>query len=295
MQRLFGNKRWTIVISTLSLLALSGLAIGLRDVSFRPGLVTGRRETATIQLAFMKVVGRIEDIRLWEHLLVWIVLILGVLLIGLLMTPEGRRRLIQSFIRFAAIFWAIYFIMKYNGDLLAQLAFGFQIPAASGAGSAPAAPLPAFEPPQLPAAVIFVLSLSLAGLLVLLFVGLNRWWTRRQAILRAARPLGEVAGIARASLADLSAGVDPENVIVDCYTRMSHALQERRGLFRQEAMTPSEFAARLERAGLPGEAVRSLTNLFEGVRYGAHRSSRSDVNQAVDCLNAILRSCGELA
>ena len=46
-------------------------------------------------------------------------------------------------------------------------------------------------------------------------------------------------------------------------------------------------------AGLPGDAVRRLTRLFESVRYGDRKSPPKDVNEAVTCLNTILHYCGE--
>ena len=76
---------------------------------------------------------------------------------------------------------------------------------------------------------------------------------------------------------------------------MSDAVSRNRGLFRAKAMTPAEFARRLERAGLPGDAVRRLTRLFEAVRYGGRKSSQKEINEAVSCLTAILHYCGEAA
>jgi len=49
---------------------------------------------------------------------------------------------------------------------------------------------------------------------------------------------------------------------------------------------------RLERAGLPANAVSRLTRLFESVRYGTHQSSQADVNEALACLDSILQACG---
>jgi hypothetical protein len=82
-------------------------------------------------------------------------------------------------------------------------------------------------------------------------------------------------------------------VIVDSYIRMSDAVAKRRGLTRKHDVTPSEFAAYLEKAGVPGDAVRTLTRLFESVRYGARRSTTDENEQAVTCLTAILNYCGE--
>ena len=74
---------------------------------------------------------------------------------------------------------------------------------------------------------------------------------------------------------------------------MSRAVEKRHGLTRDVAMTSSEFARRLEMAGLPSEAVHTLTRLFESVRYGARRSTADEIDQAVKCLTVILNFCGE--
>lgn len=294
MNHIFRNRQWIAVISTAALAALSALAVGLHDVSFRPGTVMGARDSATIRIAVARVVREIQDVVWWEQLMLWGLLFTIVLLIGALLSPEGRRRLIQGFARFAAIFWGIYILMKYRGDLLFNLAQGPQLkgPIDESVG---AAPVPVFDPPQLSGLAMFSLSLVTALGLVLLFLAINRWWKRRRAAFGSQADKDEIAGIARQSLAELQAGREWDNVIVDCYARMSQALEVRRGLFRQQAMTPTEFSLRLERAGLPAEAVRGLTGLFEGVRYGARRATQAEVERAVACLNAILRWCGEAA
>jgi len=74
---------------------------------------------------------------------------------------------------------------------------------------------------------------------------------------------------------------------------MSDVVADKRKLHREIAMTPQEFALRLERAGVPGDAVRRLTGLFEIVRYGDRKSAPKDVTEAVSCLNTILHYCGE--
>jgi hypothetical protein len=96
-------------------------------------------------------------------------------------------------------------------------------------------------------------------------------------------------------LNDLNTGRDSSDVIINCYLRMSDVVADKRKLQREIAMTPQEFALRLERAGLPGDAVGRLTRLFEIVRYGDRKSAPKDVNEAVSCLNTILHYCGEAA
>ena len=75
------------------------------------------------------------------------------------------------------------------------------------------------------------------------------------------KPLEEIAKIARSSLDDLSSGRNSSDVIINCYLRMSDVVSSRRQLQREIAMTPHEFALRLEQAGLPGDAVTRLTRL----------------------------------
>jgi hypothetical protein len=108
---------------------------------------------------------------------------------------------------------------------------------------------------------------------------------------RASRvPENEIVEIARSALSDLRAGHDWEDVVVRCYADMSTALSQRRGIARHEAMTPREFAARLEEAGFPAGAVRTLTRLFEKARYSSHHSSSAESQQAVDALQAIMQA-----
>ena len=86
---------------------------------------------------------------------------------------------------------------------------------------------------------------------------------------------------------------DSTDVIMDCYYRMSDIVFEKKNMDRSASMTPSEFASQLENAGLPSDAVRRLTRLFESVRYGGRKSDSVSVNEAVACLTTILHYCGE--
>jgi hypothetical protein len=122
--------------------------------------------------------------------------------------------------------------------------------------------------------------------------GLYRVW-KKYAGFNTGKPLSEIGRMVRSSLNDLSAGRDSSDVIINCYLRMSDVVADKRKLHRDAAMTPHEFALRLERAGLPGDAVRRLTSLFEVVRYGDRKSASKDVSEAVSCLNTILHYCGE--
>jgi ABC-type multidrug transport system fused ATPase/permease subunit len=268
----------------------------LRGVTFREGQVMADGEAQSVSIPVTRLIGDLINIPLWKQLLLWAVVFLVVLIISTILSPELRRRLIVNFLRFMVIFWAIYFLAKNYGYLFKGLMPVGELPTQLGKDpNASTALTPVFTPPQVSPALTFLIGLAVALILVGVWWWLNRWWKRRQMLLAMQRPLDDIANIARASLDDLAAGRAWDDVILDSYFRMSRVVEKQRGLARQHAMTPSEFAARLEQAGLPGDAVRRLTRLFESVRYGAHSSTPEEINEAVTCLSAILHDCGESA
>lgn len=284
------------MLAVIALMALIVLASGLRDVSFRAGQIMAEGEAQSVSIPVTRLFNDLVNIPLWKQLLAWAIVFLIVLIVSTILSPELRRRLILNFLRFTAIFCTIYFLAKNYGYLFKGLLLIGEQSAQHGTDpNASTAPAPVFTPPQVSPALTFLIGLGVALALVGLWWWLNRWWKRRLALLAMQRPLDDIANIARSSLDDLAAGRAWDDVILDSYFRMSRAVEKRRGLARPRAMTPSEFAARLEQAGLPGEAVRRLTRLFESVRYGARTSTPEEINEAVTCLSAILHDCGEAA
>jgi hypothetical protein len=136
------------------------------------------------------------------------------------------------------------------------------------------------------------LSLAIAAALILIFWRVYRVWRELSAPARDSS-MKQLAGIARSSLRDLNSGGESSDVILNCYYRMGAVVAEKKRLDRRPFITPSEFATRLEQAGLPADAVQRLTRLFEAVRYGGRRTSPQMINEAVGCLTAILDYCGE--
>jgi hypothetical protein len=217
-------------------------------------------------------------------------LALLVVLIGLLLSPEGRKRMFLLLIRVGFTMWAIYFLFKNYGDEL--FGFNLQRPDALQVDGETVLPMPVFAAPQVSPMFSYLISFAFALILLAVVWFLYRGW-KRYMVLNQSKPLDEIARIARSSLNDLSSGRDSSDVIINCYLRMSDVVSSKRQLHREMAMTPHEFAVRLEQAGLPGDAVTRLTRLFEGVRYGDRKSGPKDVNEAVTCLKTILHYCGE--
>ncbi len=291
MRALFENKRLVILLAVLALGALTVLTISLSEVPFREGEhFATQTKVAEAPLTPPNVKEVLVDIPLWKQIVAWALVALLVILVGLLLTPEMRKRLFVLAIRLAVTAWAIYFLFKNYGDIL----FGFQMLGAEGPGPADDAvsPLPVFQPPHVSPTLSYLISFAFALLWLVVAWGIYRGWQKYVA-LNTKKPLDEIAKIARSSLNDLSSGRNSSDVIINCYLRMSDVVSDKRQLYRAVAMTPHEFALHLEQAGLPSDAVIQLTRLFEGVRYGDRKSSPKDISEAVSCLKTILHYCGE--
>ena len=293
MRSLFQDKRWILFISFLALGALTVLAIGLRDVSFSEAQPFGRREATRAETPPQDPIEALPAVSLQSQILFWVSMILLIMLIGVLVSPEMRKRMIRILIRVAFTYWAFYFFFTRYGDSLAALGQALNPAGNDQTGNgAEALPPPVFEPPQETAWISY-----LVGLLFVLFIAFLAWrfsrFWKEYAGRSGSKSLNEIARIARSSLRELSSGRESTDVIMNCYFRMSDVVADKRKLQRGAAMTTAEFAMRLEQAGLPGEAVKKLTRLFESVRYGGHRSGPTEVNEAVACLTTILHYCGE--
>ena len=131
--------------------------------------------------------------------------------------------------------------------------------------------------------------MTLALLLALVLVGVVRFLLRYRT--PQPSPLAELAEQAEDAVEAIRAGADLRDTVVLCYYRMSQALQEQRGIWRETAMTPREFETYLARSGIPVEHVQRLTRLFEKVRYGAKTIGAEDERQALSSLGAIVEYC----
>ena len=287
MRSFFENKRLILILAVLALGALTVLAATLNDVPFREGQHFGQNGVTDFKVAPEEIDQIWVEIPFWKQIIFWGLASLMVVLIGLLLSPEMRKRLLRIFIRVALTFWAIYFLIK-RGIITPNLFGGEQATPSQD----PTVPLPAFEPPQVSPTFSYLISFAFALIFLIVLWILYRGW-QRYVSLNTKKPLADIAKIARSSLNDLSSGRNSSDVIINCYLRMSDVVSDKRHLYRATAMTPHEFAVHLEQAGLPGDAVTKLTRLFEGVRYGARKSGPQDINEAVSCLQTILHYCGE--
>ena len=291
LRRLFAQKWSILILSIVAVLVMLLLATGLHDVQFAPGRSLQPDETTSIETSIEATVQEIVDIPFWKQALFWILLISMIALVASMLSPEMRKWLFRTLIGVLSTVLMVYYLAKQGTLNLFNFAAGMGDDAAAAAEDLP--PIAPFSPPDVPPWATYLISISVILALLLLAWGLSRWWKRFSRPKPDSASLDDLAAIARSSLDDLEAGQDWDDVIVGCYARMSEAVNRRRGIFRTQATTPAEFAQRLERAGLPGDAVRRLTRLFEAVRYGGRSSSQKEINEAVSCLTAILHYCGE--
>ena len=99
MPSLFENKRLVLVFAVLALGALMVLATSLSEVPFREGQRFVREEVEQAPAPPSVVEPAFVDVPLWQQLLALILLVLMVVLIGLLLSPEMRKRMFLLLIR----------------------------------------------------------------------------------------------------------------------------------------------------------------------------------------------------
>jgi hypothetical protein len=272
------------------------LAGTINDVTFHPARHLSSEEAEVVRIPVGEIIESVANIPLEKQIAFFVMLILFGVLVLALLPPEMRKRLLKQLLRMALGFVLLLYLLKLKPDLLEGLFSMFKQGAGLGAPSpsAESAPPPVFEPPQVSGWLSFFVAFGILLLAAFLFWRINRWWMFRRETSVAPSSLDDIAEIARASLRDLSSMQGyAQDKIIQCYADMSRVLVARRGLYREYAMTPSEFAARLEKAGLPRDPVNRLTYLFESVRYGARTSAQGDVDEAIACLKSILKYCGE--
>jgi hypothetical protein len=293
MRSVFTHKFWVILLSVLALGALTELAIGMRNMSFREKQVFEWSEAASARVNPADLVQGVISVPLKTQLTVWGLVVLMFLLVAMLLSPEGRKRLLLLLFRVVLTYWALYLLFTRYPDVLARISLAFSPAASAPAEVVESVPPPVFTPPPASSWMTYLASLGVMALTVFLAWRFHRLWRELNPPTSSRLPVRQLARIARASLHDLSSGRDSTDVILNCYFRMSDVVGAKKNLSRSASMTPQEFASRLEEAGLPSDAVQRLTRLFEAVRYGQRRSDPKMVKEAVACLTTILQYCGE--
>lgn len=272
------------------LAAIVLLASSLDDLRFRPA--------GPLPFAFdlprfsaWPSLSIIQDTPAWKILVFWLVLVINLVLFFLVLPPELRKRIIRQLISFALGILMFVLALRYrvlnwpetSAQPLAREQPGVMVPAAG-------ADLEPFRPPQVTSWMTYLISVVVLWVVLLAGYFLYTSWERYRT--RRLTTLDSLAEIARNSLAELGAGRQWDDVVLEAYARMNDVVRVTRGFQRESSSTPREFAARLARMGLPGASVEELTHLFELVRYGGQAPDGSTGRRAAACLESIRRACG---
>ena len=285
MKRLFGSKTAILILGGLSILVIVYLIASLGGLVLKLA-----KPFAYVQETEAIPPGGLPT---WNGF-VFVAVFMAALLIILyfLLPPDQRKKFLWALARLALVGIIIFLI-------LSKLSLGNPLeppPETPAAGAVTLVPGPTetlepavtpsvFTPPQVSSWTSYLVAL----VLLLAVAGVWGWlvWRKR----KMGPPYDALAGIARSALDDIEAGKDWGDAILNSYYRMNRAVADWRGIRRRESMTPAEFAGYLVSAHLPREAVDRLTALFERVRYGGKKSTRKDIQEAVDCLTAISDYC----
>lgn len=278
----------------LSLLAVAVLAIvllsaGVSQVRLLPGQPFSlRRGDLEWKGEYGALPGGEALLTLARAIFIGALLLLPVAIVYFVISPEFRKQVLRGLVSFLLFFAIAYLFSHALTDFL-----NVNEESAHSGGPGPAEALPpvpiaefiAAPPRWLVPAVSLVLGLIAATLLASLALAI---WHRTQG---PANALGRLGQQAQDALDSLQAGSDVRNTVIRCYVDMARILDERRAIRRQQDMTPREFEARLQEAGLPDEPVQRLTRLFEVVRYGVKVPGEREEREAIAALEAIVEAC----
>jgi hypothetical protein len=230
-------------------------------------------------------------------LLYWVVrgfvafalIFLPIYIIQSMMSKRGRQRLIFYIIVFAALFYLADYLHNHPLDKKEEE----QPPVVMGSqeidgqtGQTPTEFL-ADPPSWLTIAIIATASVITVLVIVLVLVIIQR--RRRKAPPTALEKLAETA---QNTVAAIQSGGDFKLSVIRCYQQMMQVVKEEKGIAREASMTTREFEDQLIRRGMPQDAIRTLTRLFEQVRYGSLPSTPQDEELAVTSLSDIAIACG---
>jgi len=141
--------------------------------------------------------------------------------------------------------------------------------------------------------IIYAVSLLIA--LVVAFFLVRLGWRLLREREENSEPMQRLAREARIAVDALKSDADIRDVVTRCYAEMSRVVQEERDLKRDTGVTAREFERYLGQRGLPIAPVRTLTRLFESVRYGDKMPGEVDRQQAIESLSAIAEACRSAA
>jgi hypothetical protein len=226
MRSLFEKKPLVLLLSVLALGALTVLSVSLQGVSFGDAQPIGR-EQAEQATRPSQLLPPLTPEAVQSQIVLWVALIVLIALVGLLLSPEGRKRMLRILLRTGFTGWHCTSVQSIPGNVrFSGSRVQGQGPRPPNVGAAAGVPPPVFTPPQETPLLSYAVSLLIIlGLAFFSVAGYRMWQAMNQ---RSSRSLQDLARIARSSLHDLSDGRETTDVIMNCYFRMSDAVADRK-------------------------------------------------------------------
>jgi hypothetical protein len=284
-------KRNALLLLAVAAVLVALLAMSVQTITLSPG-----EPFAIEQQAVSIGMSNVSSSNLLSWLLRGFIavtlILLPVYIIYSLMSKKGRRRLLGNLLMLALIVLIADQLRQRMAEMQAEAdQQGMIDQPLQGAGEAiPVSTFPAEPPAWLTIAVILI-----GAALLVALAAFALWMYRLRNQPRAIPPYEALAEAAQQTITAIQTGGDLKASVIACYREMSRIVQEQRGIARETAMTPREFEEVLIRKGLPGNAVKTLTRLFESVRYGSAADGAKETEQAVACLTEIADYCSRFA
>ncbi|MBA3873203.1 MAG: DUF4129 domain-containing protein [Anaerolineae bacterium] len=275
-----------LLLGTVSVLIII-IAMSLPNLTLSPG------QPFALEQAQLGI-GGISATLPGGQALVWVIRgIIGLALIIFplyvvfsLFTPEGRKRLIADIILIGILLLLTSFIQKLPAKEQKQEPQPINVAPQNLNGDS-GLPISVFSPTPptwLTPAVILIGSVLVV---IIIFIAIRFF----QRIPSSDFSLEELAQEAQNAIQSLNTGGDLKVTVIHCYHEMTRIVKQQKGIERDATMTVREFEDHLVGTGLPQEALKTLTRLFEQVRYGGALAGGQEEKLALSCLTDIVNAC----
>ncbi len=266
------------------------LAAGVGNVQLSPGRTLGPMAMPAFSRGGAPQMDGTGLITLFRIVMALLIAMIPVVIIGAIFSKSIRNQLFKSLLVLGVMLLAVTLLRDLKPPpFIEAAANAIAAQEAAAETGANAVPDFVFTPDQ---AALQTIVLALAALLVIGGLAmLSLWWVIRNRRNPPAA-LKAIADEAQTAIDALRTGAALDETIVRCYRDMCEVLQRERGLARAQTMTASEFERSLQNKGVPHDAVRQLTRLFEDIRYGAAVSGEREKTLAIDSLSRIAAACG---
>jgi len=287
------QKRQLLGLMTFTCLLMVFLAISLPALQMQSGDIFTRQPSEIPDSASSQLFGDSSwFLVLIQGFMITIFILLPVYIVIGLLSEEGRKKLLVEALMIASL--SLFVMWLYNKGVMPLKQSDEPIMLEPGISNLPEFEFDTVAPPtfkanlkpwMLPLIMIGTAALLAGGTLLAL-----KNLSNRKPLDRL--PYLDIADNARTAMEEIEkAKIDFDDVIIRCYAEMSHTLQAKNDIQRDQAMTVHEFGQELLLMGFPAQPIQKLTQLFELVRYGRQPPKEFEKQVAVECLCDIIDYC----